>query len=112
VNELCDYLLEDVGDAEMVGITIHNEVNQRHKPIGSSFRRNDQLSSDVIWSVFDNVSHSNARFKMLDTLNVMDHSVTRPVGFGGVGIKRMSRPLATMFQLKRISWRWEPKRTV
>jgi len=27
VNNLFDYVLEDVGDANMVGITIHNEVN-------------------------------------------------------------------------------------
>jgi hypothetical protein len=28
VNNLFDHVLEDVGDADMVGITIHNEVNQ------------------------------------------------------------------------------------
>ena len=42
VNNLFDYMLEDVGDADMVGITIHNEVNQSDKPIGFSFRRKDQ----------------------------------------------------------------------
>ena len=46
-------MLEDVGDAEMVGITIHNEVNQSDKPIGFSLRRKNQLLPDVIWSVFD-----------------------------------------------------------
>jgi hypothetical protein len=39
VNDLFDYLLEDVDDADMVGITIHYEVNQIDKPIGFSFRR-------------------------------------------------------------------------
>jgi len=39
VNNLFDRVLEDVGDADMVGITIHNEVNQSDKPIGFSFRR-------------------------------------------------------------------------
>ena len=81
-------MLEDVVDADMVGITIHNEVNQSDKPIGFSFIRKDQLSSDVIWSVFDKVSQSNARFNVTDTLIVTVHSVTTPVGFGKDAIKR------------------------
>ena len=48
VNDLFDHVLEDVGDADMIGIIIHNEVNHT----GFSFRRKDKLSSDVIWSVF------------------------------------------------------------
>jgi len=44
MNNLFDRVLEDVGEADMVGITIHNEVNQRDKPIYCSFRRKDQLS--------------------------------------------------------------------
>jgi len=78
VNNLFDDVLEDVGDADMVGITIHNEVNPTDKPVGFSFRRNDQLSADVIWSVFDKVSQSNARFNATDTLIVTVHSVTMP----------------------------------
>ena len=41
VNNLFDHVLEDVGDADMVGINIHNEVNQSDKPIGFSFRRKE-----------------------------------------------------------------------
>jgi hypothetical protein len=63
-------MLENVGDSDMVGITIHNEVNQSDKPIGFRFRRKNQLWSDVIWSVIDKVSQSNARFNALDTLIV------------------------------------------
>jgi len=37
----------------MVGITIQNQVNQNDKPNGISFRRKDQLSADMIWSVFE-----------------------------------------------------------
>jgi len=85
----------------MVGIAVHNEVNQSDKPIGFSFRRKDQLSSDVIWSVFHKVSQSNSRFNALDTLIVTVHSVTMPVGFGRDGIKRNGKPLANMVQLKR-----------
>jgi hypothetical protein len=45
----------NVSDGDMVGITIHNEANQSDKPVGFSFRRKDQISSNVIWSVFDSV---------------------------------------------------------
>jgi len=62
----------------MVGITRHNEVNLSDKPIGFSFRRKDQVSSDVIWSVCDKVSQSNARFNATNTLILTVHSVTMP----------------------------------
>jgi len=67
VNNLFDHVLENVDDADMVAITIHNEVNQSDKPIGFSFTRKDQLSPDVIWSVFDKVSQSNATLNATDT---------------------------------------------
>ena len=38
VNDLFEHVLQDVGDADMVGIAIHNESNQNDKPIGISFR--------------------------------------------------------------------------
>jgi len=52
VNELFESVLSDVGDSDMVWIAIQNQVNENDKPIGISFRRKDQLSGDVIWSVF------------------------------------------------------------
>ena len=52
VNVLFEHVLLDVGDGNMVGITIQNQVNQNDKPIGINFRRKNQLSADVIWSVF------------------------------------------------------------
>jgi len=66
----------------MVGITIQNHVNQNDKPIGISFRRKDQLSGEVIWSVFEKVSQANARFNALDTLVVNVRSVKMPAGLG------------------------------
>ena len=100
LNALFEYLLQDVIDSDMVGITIKNQVNQSDKPIGISFRRKDQLSREMIWSVFEKVSQSNARFNALDTLVVTVHSVTMPAGFGR-GIKTKGRPLSVMAQLKR-----------
>jgi hypothetical protein len=44
-----------------VGAAIRNEINQCDKTIGISFRRRDQMSGNVIWSVFEKVSHFNPR---------------------------------------------------
>ena len=52
VNGLFAHVLQNVSDSDMVVMTIHNQINQSDKPIGISFRRKDQLSADVIWSVF------------------------------------------------------------
>ena len=93
-------MLQDVIDSDMVGITIQNQVNQNDKPVGISFRRKDQLSGEVVWSVFEKVSQSNSKFNALDTLFVTVHSVTMPAGFGRV-IKTKGRPLSVMAQLKR-----------
>ena len=46
------------------------------------------------------VFHSNSRFNALETIFLIVHSFTMPVGFGGVGIKRKGRPLVSMVQLK------------
>jgi len=56
VNDLFQQVLRDVDDADMVGITIPNQVNQYDKSIEINFRRKDQLSGDLIWSVFEKVS--------------------------------------------------------
>jgi len=80
VNELFEHALRDVDAADMVVITIQNQVNQNDKPIGLCFRRKDQISGDVIWSVFEIASQSNSRFNALDTMVVTVHSVRMPVG--------------------------------
>ena len=95
VNDLFDYALTDVNDADMVGITIRNEVNLLDKPIGISFRRKDQLSVEVIWSVFSKAAQSNARYNAMDRLIVVIHSVKMPVGFGKA-VKSKGRPQSVM----------------
>jgi hypothetical protein len=99
VNDLIEHALQGVSDSDMVGITIQNEVNQNDKAIGISFRRKDQLSGDVTWSVFEKVAQSNSRFNALDKLVVTLHSVNMPIGFGRV--KTMGRPISVMAHLKR-----------
>ena len=100
VSDLFEHVLRDVSDSDKVGITIQNQVNPNDNPIEISFRRKDQLSADVIWSVFEKISQSNSRFDALDTLVVTVHSVRMPVGFAKSAIKRSGRPLSVMTHLK------------
>jgi hypothetical protein len=83
----------------MSGLTIRNEFNAQDKAIGISFRRKDQISEDDIWSVFEKVGQSNARFNALDKLIVVVHSVKMPVGHGRV--KTKGRQIDVMAHLKR-----------
>jgi len=84
----------------MVGITISNEINVQDKAIRISFRRKDQITGDVICSVFEKVAQSNARFNALDKLVMTVHSVKMPIGFGGESITTKGRTLETMAHLK------------
>jgi hypothetical protein len=59
MNDPIDYALSDFADSDMVGLTITNEENVQDKAIGLSFRQKDQLTADVIWSVFQKVTQSN-----------------------------------------------------
>jgi hypothetical protein len=77
----------------------YNQVNVQDKAVGLSFRRKDQLTENLIWSVFEKVAQSNARFNAVDQLVVAVHSVRIPVGFGGV--KTKDRPMSAMAHLKR-----------
>ena len=53
VNALFEYSLRDLQHSDMGGTSIHNADNQQDRPIGLSFRRRDQISRDVLWSVFE-----------------------------------------------------------
>src|SRR5215469_4390683 len=103
INALFDYALRDVEASDMVGITIRNLENRSDKPIGFSFRRRDQIASDVIWSLFEKVSQSNARFNALDKLVVDVQIVEMPVGYGRThrALKTKGRPVSELAYLKR-----------
>jgi len=100
VTDLFEYALRNCDDSDMVGIMITNEVNVSDKAIGISFRRKDQITSEVTWSVLGKVAQSNARFNALDKLIMTVHSVKMPVG-NGKAIAAKGRPLETMVHLKR-----------
>jgi hypothetical protein len=97
-----DHVIQNVNESDIVCTAIYNEGNQNDKTIGISFRRKDQISGDVIWSVFEKVAQSNSRFNALDKLAVTLHSVRMPAGFGGDGIKTRGRLLSVMAHLKSI----------
>jgi len=101
MTELFVYALRDYEDSDMIGVKIRNEVNVQDKAIGISFRRKDQITGDVIWSVFEKVAQSNARFNALDKLVMTVRSVKTPTGHGRIATK--SRPLQTMVHLKKVS---------
>jgi hypothetical protein len=85
----------------MVGVAVHNEINQNDRPTGISFRRKDQLSGEVILSVFEKVAQSDSWFNALDSLVVVVHSVGMHIGFGRAALRTSSRPLSVMGHLKR-----------
>ena len=99
VTELFECMLQNCKDSDMVGLTIRNEVNVQEKAIGISFKRKDQLSEEVICSVFEKMAHSDARLNALDKLVMVVYSVTMPVGHGRV--KTKGRQFAVMAHLKR-----------
>ena len=101
LNDLFRHALQNLKESDMVEITIQNRENQNDKPIGISFRRKDQLAANVILSLVQKVSQSNARFNALDKLIMTVHSVRMPVGFGKHAIKSRDRPLPVMDHLKR-----------
>ena len=100
VNDLFEYALQNVSDSDMVGMTIQNRLNQNDKPIGTSFRRKDQLSGDVVGNVFEKISQSNSRFNAMDPVVITLHSVIIPVG-SGRGIKTMDRQLSVMAHINK-----------
>jgi len=101
VNDLFDYALRSDDDSDMMGVTIHNEVNLLDRKIYISFRRKDQLSEEVIWSVFSKVAQSNARYNAMDRLIVVVQSVRMTVGFGRKSIRSKGQPLDVAAHVKK-----------
>ena len=101
MSELFEYALRDYSESDMVGPTNSNEINEQGKPIGISFRRMDQLSEEVTWSMFEKVAQSKARFNAMDRLIVVVHTVKMPVGFGRTAQRSKGRTVANLAHLKR-----------
>jgi hypothetical protein len=101
VSDLFEHALQNCDDSDMVGITISNDENVQNKAIGISFRRRDQLTPYVIWSVFGKVAQSNARFNALDKLVLNIYYVKMPIGNRNGGITTKGRSLINMTYLKK-----------
>jgi hypothetical protein len=101
INELFEYALQNVDDADMVGLVIRKLEDEKHISIGFSYRRKDQVSGDVIWSVFEKVFQPNSRFNALDKLVIEVNYEILPVGFGRAALKTKGRPVSEMVHLKR-----------
>ena len=101
VSSLCEYAVQKCDDSDMVGISIRNEVNMRDKAIVISFRRKDQLSTDVTLNVWQKVTQFNSHFNAFDKLVFEVHSIKMPLGFGR-GMKTKGTPLNALAHLKAI----------
>ena len=88
-------------DRDLVGLIILNTDNVQDKVVGISLRRRDQLKPDVGWGVLGKVIHSNARFGLVDRLEVhLDH-VRMPAGNGKAAEKTKERSLDVMSAIKK-----------
>ena len=68
LDNMLEYLLKDAEPYYMIGIKLYNEIQLGDKAIGLSFRRKDQISSEVMFQVLEKVIQSNARFSAYDKL--------------------------------------------
>ena len=65
----------------------------KDKIVGISFRRHGQLKPDVVWDVLSKVVQSNARFGLIDSLEVhLDH-VRNTAGNGRMSEKTKGRSI-------------------
>jgi len=90
-----------VRDRDLVGLRIRNTDNVQDKVVGISFRRSDQLKTDVVWGVPGKVVQANTRCGLSDRLEVhLDH-VSMPVGKGKTAAKTKGRSLDVLSAIKK-----------
>ena len=101
ITELTNYLVGDVPDRDLVGLRIRNTENLQDKVLRISFRRRDQMKTDLIWAVLSKVIQTNARFGLTDRLEVHLVHVRIPVGNGKSAEKTKVRSLNVLSSMKR-----------
>ena len=82
-------------------VRIRNTENVHDKLIGISFRRRDQMKTDLIWGVLSKVIQRNAMFGLTDRLEVKLDHVIIPVGKGKSPEKTTGRSLDVLSSIKR-----------
>jgi hypothetical protein len=102
ITALTEYLVREVPDRDLVGLSIRNTENLQDKATCISLRRRDQLKPDVVWSILGKVVQSNARFALTDRLEVhLDH-VRMPAGNGRE--KTKGRSIRCTEYTKKLLW--------
>jgi hypothetical protein len=82
ITALTNYLVDEVPDRDLVDLRIRNAENVEDKVLSVSLRRREQFKPHVVWDVLGKVIQSNARFALIDRLEVhLDH-VSLPIGKG------------------------------
>ncbi|KYB24697.1 Histone H4-like protein [Tribolium castaneum] len=81
IDELLNYLGNDFQPEDIIGITMNNESFPQ-KPLGISFRKFSEISSDVILNVIGAVLQSNSTFFSNDQLEIRVDRVRLPTGRG------------------------------
>jgi len=52
ITTLTNYVVNEVNNRDLVGMSIRNTENVQDKVVGVSFRRRDQLKPDLVWEFF------------------------------------------------------------
>ena len=71
-------------------LRIPNTENVQDKVVGISFRRRNQLKTDVLWNIFSKVFQTNVRFGLTDRFEVHLGHVRMPDGNGREKTKGLS----------------------
>ena len=101
MSDLFEYALRNCNESDMVVVTISNEVNVQDKPIGISFRRKDQLSEEVIWSVFQKCRPVKHQIQCHERIGRRHSFGQNACGFWSTALRSKGRELANMAHLKR-----------
>ena len=101
INALTNYLVHDVHDRDLVGLRIRNTENVQDKVVSIGLRRCDGLKPDVVLGLLGKVIQTNARFGMVDRLEVHLHHVRMPAGNGKRAEKTKGRSFDVMSAIKK-----------
>lgn len=86
IHELIEYIKGDKNNDDYVGLTF-TDKDKPENPLYVSFRRVDQLCSQVILSCLEKVAQSNGNFLSANKLQITVQHVASPRGFGRIKLK-------------------------
>ena len=101
ITALTNYLVDELGDSDLVVLRIRNTKNMQEEVFGISFRRRDQLQPDLFCEILSKVIQSNARFGLTDRLEVHLCHVRMPAGNAKRSEKTKVRSFDVMSAIKK-----------